>query len=153
MRHLVIAVVLLAFVPAIASADWIAAPTPASVASAHWPDSACHGREFVHLVPQADVDAYKSEDPPGTHTGYSPMHGSCDVYIADWMLRDPIIYCSLLVHEFGHTAGLEHSPDPTNVMYGPVIVIAPECVQFAKTAKQRVAPHRRVRKALRRSAG
>jgi hypothetical protein len=116
-----------------AHAGWVAAPTPPSVASAHWPDSPCHGRELVHLVPQATIDAVLSEDAPDTHAGYAHRGGDCDVFIADWVQKQPRIYCSLLVHEFGHLAGHEHSADPTDVMYGARIVIPQECRQFPAT--------------------
>jgi hypothetical protein len=143
-RRLLATLFLLALVPATARADWLAAPTPPSVASAHWPDSACHGRELVHLVPQATIDGFLPQDPTRTHTGYTPGGTTCDVFIADWVHKQPVDYCSLLVHEFGHLAGFEHSLDPTDVMYGGRVVTAPECRQFPATLRGfRMAPRRR----------
>lgn len=29
-------------------------------------------------------------------------------------------YCSIVIHEYGHLVGREHSPDPENVMHSPI---------------------------------
>ena len=39
----------------------------------------------------------------------------------------PGFLCTVLEHEFGHLAGLEHSGNPDDVMFATVWKVAPDC--------------------------
>lgn len=49
---------------------------------------------------------------------------------------DPVSACTIVVHEYGHLAGLGHSDDPASVMYAPTRPFPPCVGRFA----QRIGP-------------
>jgi hypothetical protein len=55
---------------------------------------------------------------PSLELGVADL-GTCAIHL-DLSSRTAPVYvtCHTMVHEYGHLAGLEHSPDPTSVMYG-----------------------------------
>lgn len=85
-----------------------------AVAAMHWPASPCHGRERVVLVSVAKMDRV-STTPRSWGWAIGPR---CTVLVA--LQRVPHAstryLCRMLVHEFGHLAGLEHTSDPRDVM-------------------------------------
>jgi hypothetical protein len=88
------------------------------IARAAWPGSPCAGREAVHI--QADT-LLRAEAPLVTGDGNSMLDGmaapeTCEI----WMAGDlsALTFCSVLVHEFGHLAGREHTDTPGDVMNG-----------------------------------
>lgn len=112
--------------PELASAGgWRALPTPASVADDYWPDSRCHGHSTVRPVDQAFI-RYVTQVRGAVGTVDAE---TCTVFVARHMLRDPAAYCAVLAHEFGHLAGLDHSPDENSVMHMPPPIIRP-CRRF-----------------------
>lgn len=91
-----------------------------AVASAHWPQSPCRGREVVIGVTRRQVD----EAQPGQEAGaYALLDGSCTVMVAweAWHGSLMRLRCRVLVHEFGHLAGLVHNSNPRSVMYGDAL--------------------------------
>jgi hypothetical protein len=87
------------------------------IARAAWPGSPCAGRENVHLA--GDV-ALRAEAPaiagPGEALNGMAAPETCEVWLASAM--SPRTFCTVLVHEFGHLAGLEHTTAPGDVMNG-----------------------------------
>lgn len=64
-----------------------------------------------------------AEAVPGGTVGYGHPQ-RCVIYLQrDWAKfarkRDKGAYCGLLIHEWGHVAGLLHSPDPGSFMHNP----------------------------------
>jgi hypothetical protein len=53
--------------------------------------------------------------------------------------------CSLMIHEFGHLAGLDDSPDPNSVMY-PRVGINPTCVRTPSSAALEAENARQMRR-------
>ena len=54
---------------------------------------------------------------PAREVAVATMPG-CQIHFNNWVVREPAwAICQAMVHEYGHLAGLGHSPDPTNVMY------------------------------------
>lgn len=48
---------------------------------------------------------------------YPGYYGPCHLYVAQSMIYEPRVVCTIIIHEDGHLHGLGHSPDPTSVMY------------------------------------
>lgn len=113
----------------VASADYTAADLTraVSVADTYWPDSPCKGQEVVEEVSLTDMPWLANIG------GALKWEGECIVEIVKENIPDALTLCGILVHEFGHAAGMVHSTDPTNVMY-PTLVIAPECYPPADAA-------------------
>jgi matrixin len=87
------------------------------IARAAWPGSPCAGRETVHLA--ADT-ALRAAAPavagPGEALNGMAEPATCEVWLGATM--DQRTFCTVLVHEFGHLAGLGHTTTPGDVMNG-----------------------------------
>jgi hypothetical protein len=85
------------------------------IARAAWPGSPCTGRENVHL---AGDDILRAQAPavagPGAALNGVATPETCEVWLAGGM--DARTFCTVLVHEFGHLAGREHTTTPGDVM-------------------------------------
>lgn len=61
--------------------------------------------------------------------------GVCQVlYRRGWYrtaIRDPQRFCTLTVHEIGHIIGLDHSPDPNDIMHDPALRLLRACSVLA----------------------
>jgi hypothetical protein len=126
----VMAVTLVLAVPAQA-APWTAAEQTEAiaVADAHWPTSPCFGTGH-------NLDWLSGAQLAGQEIAIGTT-GSCNVLVeTDRMATmaarpeaTPAVWlCTVLEHEFGHNAGLGHSDDPHNVMYGELAYPADDCV-------------------------
>ncbi len=92
------------------------------IADSYYPDSPCFPHTMKQIIPSSPAEGERV----GTLFGFpGPLAAwtftdSCDVYV-DWSAwrGDPIrLKCRMLVHEFGHNAGLLHTNNPRDVMYG-----------------------------------
>jgi hypothetical protein len=108
----------------VAALAWHPAPTPASVASNYWPQSPCHGREVVRFV---------DELAPGLE-GWAAQD-DCTVQVLRRVDRYPAHECQLLIHEFGHLAGREHTLG--GVMDPRLPVMPGPCKRFPFQRKER----------------
>lgn len=105
------------------AAVWTPAQTQnaIAVADAHWPASACHGHEVLNWITATGMAEFAA-------TAYED---TCTVDVA-WNEvaktdRSPGFLCTVLEHEFGHLAGLDHSKDSNNVMFAVIWKTAPDC--------------------------
>lgn len=89
------------------------------------------GSVAVEVAPLSDANAGASGE---------SYYYSCRVRIAPETMRSATNsqLCSLMVHEWGHLAGLEHSSDPSNFM-SPRIPHNPVCGPADETAVARAA--------------
>lgn len=85
------------------------------IARATWPDSPCNGRERVAFL-TPDLQNGKLTFRGQTGDAFAMMDGSCRVYISDEPMSDYTL-CTVIVHEFGHLDGQQHSNDPDSIMY------------------------------------
>lgn len=99
-----------------------AAMTPlhrmALIAQARFPASPCSGHTAIVAVSPQRLDqlAPRAE---GMHPIAAADPRRCVVYVAFRRMHQQLLRfkCRVLVHEFGHLAGLGHSTDPRSVMY------------------------------------
>jgi hypothetical protein len=88
------------------------------LARAAWPGSPCSGREIVHVAADA---ALAAEAPRLTGRDGDVLEGmaapaACQVWLAGGL--SALEFCTVLVHEFGHLAGRDHTDTPGDVMNG-----------------------------------
>lgn len=107
------------------------------IARAAWPNSPCAGRESVRLhvdIPAADYTGYGyGVYDPNAHA----LIDLCTIEIDDGYSAvqgvDPAVWCSMLVHDFGHLAlGPDHSDDPTSIMYGEHLNMWAACLDATR---------------------
>ena len=84
------------------------------------------GSEYGFWIEAYDVtDPYTDDDRNFIFCNhdYAPKNinaictGERDIYIFTKRIKNDDTYMCVLLHELGHSAGLEHSTDPANVMY------------------------------------
>jgi hypothetical protein len=123
-RTLITALVATAALSSSAQADvWTPAETTKAiaVADAHWPASPCHGREqitWIKTATTADFAGTAYPDECATTIAWNQVAAQDP---------SPAFLCTVLEHEFGHLAGLGHSPDPNNVMFAVLWKPTPDC--------------------------
>ena len=146
-RILQLAVAVALVAPASANADrWRAADVQLAlrVADAHWPASPCYEAHLIQWMRGDELDQLLAQQADRGATAIGEV-GSCHVWIAwDRVDPSPVWLCTILEHEFGHNAGLEHSDDPHNVMNPWQASIAGACRrEFAWRAARRSTARRR----------
>ncbi|MGH2761398.1 MAG: matrixin family metalloprotease [Thermoleophilaceae bacterium] len=128
--------------------------TPAS-ASAHLPEKFADWQQVARSVfPAAcepEIDAAHTEAPPTPHArawARSPLlgHDRCEIVLGPrFHPLTPDMQCDVVVHEYGHLAGLPHSDDPASVMRpGRDTVTVPACKTPPWERRFRVGPEERI---------
>jgi hypothetical protein len=125
----------LALLPAAARAageDVVNDPAVATymgIAAGFWGQTPhCTGPNGEQIAPYA----IWGDNPNPFEGAWAEMPG-CRIWLnrRQWPLPPNESQCNLIAHEWGHLLGLDHSPDPTNLMYGGEIpMVVPGCVQF-----------------------
>jgi hypothetical protein len=99
---------------AVGGADMAAAQ---QVAVAYWGATPCGGKVDVEWTDLAsDTNAISSWTNPTSAYGNPSQNGDCLVRFNRLLAFDWPRFCTVLVHEFGHLDGHDHSPDPNDVM-------------------------------------
>jgi hypothetical protein len=144
-RALVLAVLLCLGASAAAQADrWPAWVIDRAIATAdaHWPDSPCRGAHEVAWLRGQDFDQVFAKYDAGTDVLARSQRNGCHVWVAwDRVRVNPVWLCTLLEHEFGHTAGLDDSLDVMNVMFGQLWRAAPDCKAAFRSRGYRLQWH------------
>lgn len=92
------------------------------IASTSWPGNPCLRGVELH-TDQASWDESGATGNLRMATVIGAAYGAGDGRCVIWsnpaydLRNDWPIFCSTLVHEFGHLKGLDHSPDPMSIMY------------------------------------
>lgn len=129
---------------AVGSADMAAAQ---QVAATYWGATACGGKvEIVWTDLPTDTNAISSWTNPTSAYDNPTQNGGCLVRFNRLLGFDWPRFCTVLVHEFGHLTGHDHSPDAHDVMAayygGPIAAceaapapVAPAVVPVAAPAQ------------------
>ena len=128
------------------------ASTPGSTQIAAWQQIARSYFTPVCFAPEVTV-TWASTDDPGWAAQALYGGEQCELRFNPVVFPTltPEMQCNLVVHEYGHLAGLGHSPDPGSIMFASPHPRIPECaawrsVTSAKVKKVRRHKHRDKRK-------
>lgn len=105
-----------------------------NIATEYWggPPPLCTSIDF-EIVPHDSLDTPEEANVIG-HATMPSEPGSCVLWI-DKSIVAPVAFaelCVTVVHEDGHLHGLDHSPDPNNVMFwAPSAKSVPICIHKA----------------------
>jgi hypothetical protein len=128
------------------------ASTPNSTQIAAWQQIARSYFTPVCVTPEVTV-RWTQTDEPGwaAQALYDPQR--CELRLSPTLFPTltPEMQCNMVVHEYGHLAGLGHSPDPASIMFAAPHPMVPECaswrsVSSVKVKKVRHHKHRAQRK-------
>jgi hypothetical protein len=101
-----------------------------NVAQQTFPNSPCQGKVQLHAG-MASLDAYGYTldlvlQQAGVHVGgLAVVDGSCQIFMVATLEGNPTLWCTVLVHEYGHLAGYPHSN--TGVMQPQALKTYPPC--------------------------
>jgi len=95
------------------------------IAVAYWGANPCGGKIDVRWTDlETDTNAISSWTNPTSAYDNPSQNGDCRVAFNRLLDFDWPRFCTVLVHEFGHLAGHDHSPNPDDVMvavyHGPI---------------------------------
>jgi hypothetical protein len=122
------------------------ASTPNSTQIAAWQQIA--RSYFTPVCSQPEVTVtWTATDEPGwaAQAVYDPTQ--CELRLSPVLFPTltPEMQCNMIVHEYGHLAGLGHSPDPENIMFFAPHPVIPECAAWRSVSSvsvKRVHRHR-----------
>jgi hypothetical protein len=101
-----------------------------ALAKAHWGMDPCGGQVLItwkQLEP--DINAISTWSNPRSSYDDPALNGDCSI---DFNTRAPYdweMFCTVVVHEYGHLSGKPHSNDENDVMAPIYSVPLPECVK------------------------
>jgi hypothetical protein len=128
------------------------ASTPNSTQIAAWQQIARSYFTPVCVAPEVTV-TWAPTDEPGwaAQALYDPTRCELRLDPVRFPTMTPEMQCNMVVHEYGHLAGLGHSPDPDSIMFFAPHPVIPECaswrsVSSVKVKKLRHHKHRAQRK-------
>src|SRR4051812_10175608 len=98
------------------------------VARAYWNADACSGQVEVRWTDQSEtINAISSWKNPTSGYDNPTENFDCTVDFNRGLSYDWPRFCTVLVHEFGHLTGHQHSPDPDDVMAAYYNHPVPQC--------------------------
>jgi hypothetical protein len=130
------------------------ASTPNSTQLAAWQQIARSYFTPVCATPEVTVK-WTATDEPGwaAQAFYDPQH--CELRLSPTLFPTMTaeMQCNMVVHEYGHLAGLGHSPDPASIMFTAPQPVIPECAAWRSASKVKVkSAHRHKHRAQRKRA-
>lgn len=148
--------------PALADQPANATEAAQQIASAYWGTDACGGAiEITWASLTGDINARSDWENPVAAYDDPAENADCTITFNTAQRWTWPMFCTVMVHEYGHLTGHPHSGDPTDVMYPfygqPVAACATAsggapAVPAATAAPVAHAAHRRIRRAHRRHA-
>lgn len=132
------------FAASLIASSAASASTPSSTEITAWQQIARSYFTPVCLAPEVTV-TWASTDEPGwaAQALYDDQH--CEIRL------DPVLFptltpemqCNMVVHEYGHLAGLDHSPDPDSIMFASPHPVILECASWRSVLSVKVKNVRR----------
>ena len=112
-----------------------------AIAASYWGPEPCAGDITVAWgsLP-GSVNALSSWWNPTEAYGNAPENRHCVVTLNSDASFDWPMLCTVMVHEYGHLSGQQHSPDPANVMYYQYLQPIPQCSEASDPAPPAAAP-------------
>jgi hypothetical protein len=132
------------------------ASTPNSTQILAWQQIARSYFTPVCRAPEVTV-TWAATDEPGwaAQALYDDDNGQCEIRLdpVRFPTLTPEMQCDMIVHEYGHLAGLAHSPDPDNIMFFAPRPVIPECASWRTVSNVNVKKvHRHKHRAQRKRA-
>jgi Matrixin. len=85
----------------------------------------------VCVAPEVTVTWASTEDPSSAAQAlYGPEQCEIRLNPVVFPTLTPEMQCNIVVHEYGHLAGLDHSPDPGSIMFAFPHPVIPECASW-----------------------
>lgn len=127
----------------IASSD-ASGSTPGSTQIAAWQQIARSYFTPVCFAPEVTVTWASTEDPgSAAQTFYGPEQCELRLNPVVFPTLTPEMQCNTVVHEYGHLAGLGHSPDPGSIMHASLHLGVLECASWRSVVSVKVKKVRR----------
>jgi matrixin len=109
------------------------ASTPNSTQIVAWQQIARSYFTPVCRAPEVTV-TWAATDEPGwaAQALYNNDAGQCEIRLDPVLFptMTPEMQCNMVVHEYGHLAGLGHSPDPDSIMFAAPHPVIPGCASW-----------------------
>jgi Matrixin len=115
------------------------ASTPNSTQIAAWQQIARSYFTPVCVAPEVTV-TWAPTDEPGwaAQALYDPTRCELRLDPVRFPTMTPEMQCNMVVHEYGHLAGLGHSPDPDSIMFFAPHPVIPECASWRSVSSVKV---------------
>jgi hypothetical protein len=118
--------------------------TPSSTQIAAWQQIARSYFTPVCLAPEVTVTWASTEDPSSAAQAlYDDERCEIRLNPVVFPTLTPEMQCNIVVHEYGHLAGLDHSPDPGSIMFAFPHPVIPECASWRSVLSVKVKTVRR----------
>ena len=118
--------------------------TPGSTQIAAWQQIARSYFTPVCVAPEVTVTWASTEDPSSAAQAlYGPEQCEIRLNPVVFPTLTPEMQCNIVVHEYGHLAGLGHSPDPGSIMFAFPHPVIPECASWRSVLSVKVKTVRR----------
>ena len=120
------------------------ASTPNSTQIAAWQQIARSYFTPVCRAPEVTV-TWAATDEPGWAAQALYDDSRCELRLSPvrFPTMTPEMQCNMVVHEYGHLAGLGHSPDPDSTMFAAPHPVIPECASWRSVSSVNVKKVRR----------
>jgi len=120
--------------------------TPGPTQIAAWQQIARSHFTPVCLAPEVTLTWAPTENPGwAAQALYNDEHEQCEIRLNPVVFPTltPEMQCNIIVHEYGHLAGLDHSPDPGSIMFAAPHPLVLECASWRSASSAKVKKVRR----------